>query len=119
MYEAAEGGAGVLRQLVEDPDALARVARQALAVCHFDPDTLADLRRAPRAREDCEAACYDCLMSYTNQPDHRLVDRQLIRDYLHRLAAATVATSPGAPRSRRAPRTALPPGRQSTWNATG
>ncbi|MHB1789999.1 MAG: linear amide C-N hydrolase [Acidimicrobiales bacterium] len=58
LYEAAEGGAGVLRQLVEDPGALVRVARQALARCHFDPDTLADLRRAPRAREDCEAACY-------------------------------------------------------------
>ncbi len=31
-------------------------------------------RRAPRAREDCEAACYDCLMSYANQPDHQLLD---------------------------------------------
>ena len=79
LYEAAEGGAGVLRQLVEDPAALSRIARQALARCHFDPDTLADLRRAPRAREDCEAACYDCLLSYTNQPDHQLVDRMLIR----------------------------------------
>jgi hypothetical protein len=26
-----------------------------------------DLRRAPNAREDCEAACYDCLLSYTDQ----------------------------------------------------
>ncbi|HET9091737.1 MAG TPA: Zn-binding domain-containing protein, partial [Acidimicrobiales bacterium] len=95
LYEAAEGGAGVLRQLVEDPGALSRVARQALSRCHFDPDTLADLHRAPRAREDCEAACYDCLLSYTNQPDHRLVDRMLVRDYLHQLAGAAVATSPG------------------------
>jgi very-short-patch-repair endonuclease len=94
-YEAAEGGAGVLRQLVEDPTALPRVARQALERCHFDPDTLEDRRRAPRAREDCEAACYDCLLSYTNQPDHRLVDRMLVRDYLHRLATGLVATSPG------------------------
>jgi very-short-patch-repair endonuclease len=96
LYEAAEGGAGVLRQLVEDPEALARVAQEALSRLHFDPDTLADLHRAPRAREDCEAACYDCLLSYTNQPDHRLVDRQLVRDYLHQLAAASVASSPGA-----------------------
>ena len=86
LYEAAEGGAGVLRQLVEDEQALTRVARQALERCHFDPDTLADMRRAPRAREDCEAACYDCLLSYTNQPDHQLVDRQLVADYLHLLA---------------------------------
>jgi len=95
IYEAAEGGAGVLRQLVEDPTALARVARGALRRCHFDPDTLADLRRAPGGREDCEAACYDCLLSYTNQPDHSLVDHLLIRDYLHGLAAGIVATSPG------------------------
>ena len=87
---------GVLRQLVEDPEALARVARQALARCHFDPDTLADLRRAPRAREDCEAACYDCLLSYTNQPDHQLVDRTLVSEHLHRLSGAIVATSPAA-----------------------
>jgi very-short-patch-repair endonuclease len=99
LYEAAEGGAGVLRQLVEDPSALARVARQALERCHYDPATLADLRRAPGGREDCEAACYDCLLSYTNQPDHTLVDRQLIRDFLHRLAGGTVDTSPG-PRPR-------------------
>ncbi len=96
LYEAAEGGAGVLRQLVEDEQALTRVARQALERCHFDPDTLADMRRAPRAREDCEAACYDCLLSYTNQPDHQLVDRQLVADYLHLLANASVASSPGS-----------------------
>ena len=51
---------------------------RALRLCHFDPDTGEDLRRAPGAREDCEAACYDCLMSYANQRDHALLDRQLI-----------------------------------------
>jgi very-short-patch-repair endonuclease len=95
LFEAAEGGAGVLRQLVEDPGALARVAREALGRCHYDPDTLADLHCAPGAREDCEAACYDCLLSYTNQPDHPLVDRALIAEYLQQLAGGTVATSPG------------------------
>ena len=112
LYEAAEGGAGVLRQVVEDPAALSRIARQALARCHFEPDTLTDLRRAPGGREDCEAACYDCLLSYTNQPDHQLVDRMLIRDYLHQLAMATVAASPGAPDRGEHLGQALPPGRQ-------
>lgn len=94
LYEASEGGAGVLRQLVEDPLALPAVARHALERLHFDPDTLEDLRRAPRAREDCEAACYDCLLAYTNQPDHRLVDRILVRDYLAVLSGAQVDVSP-------------------------
>jgi ATP-dependent helicase YprA (DUF1998 family)/very-short-patch-repair endonuclease len=99
FYEAAEGGAGVLRRLVAEPDALARVARAALELCHFDPETGEDLRRAPRAREDCEAACYDCLMSYTNQPDHRLLDRMLVRDLLMELARGRCEPSPG-PRPR-------------------
>lgn len=96
LYEAAEGGAGVLRRLLDDNDALRRVARQALQICHFDPDTGEDLRRANGAREDCEAACYDCLMSYTNQPDHRLLDRKLIRELLLQLAGANVDASPVA-----------------------
>lgn len=99
FYEASEGGAGVLRMLVEDPSALARVAKQALSICHFDPETGEDLRRAPGATEDCEAACYDCLMTYTNQRDHALLDRQKIRDALLRLARSKVSVS-STPRSR-------------------
>ncbi|MFH1466560.1 MAG: DEAD/DEAH box helicase [Pseudomonadota bacterium] len=82
LYEAAEGGAGVLRRLVEDRTVLPLIAREALARCHFDPDTGDDLRRAPNGREDCEAACYDCLLSYYNQRDHRILDRHGIRDLL-------------------------------------
>jgi very-short-patch-repair endonuclease len=96
FYEAAEGGAGVLRRLLDDPQALPRVAKQALQLCHFDPETGTDLRRGPRACEDCEAACYDCLMSYTNQLDHRLLDRQQSRELLLRLTRAGVEVSPAA-----------------------
>jgi len=99
FYEAAEGGAGVLRQLVDDPAALQQVAREALRICHFDPDTGADLRRAARAREDCEAACYDCLLSYGNQREHPILDRQEIRDILAMLTTAEINSSPSsAPR---------------------
>jgi hypothetical protein len=86
FWEAAEGGAGVLRRLVEEPDALARAARAALDVCHFQPDG--------RERDDageCTRACYRCLLSYSNQPDHALLDRQAIRDLLVELAQAQVA----------------------------
>ncbi|RIL09302.1 hypothetical protein DCC79_11475, partial [bacterium] len=91
LYESAEGGAGVLRQLLADAGALPAVAREALALCHFDPATGADRLRAPDAVEDCEAACYDCLLSYANQPDHDLIDRHAIRDLLLALGASTVA----------------------------
>ena len=94
LYEASEGGAGVLRRLVEDPDTLPAVARLALEIGHFDPDTGEDQRRAKRTREDCEAACYDCLLSYYNQRDHRLLDRQLLPDILQPWMRASVRTSP-------------------------
>lgn len=94
FYEAAEGGAGVLRNLLDDPQAFVRVARQALQLCHYDADSSEDLHRAPHAREDCEAACYDCLMSYSNQLDHRLLDRSLIKDYLQQCLISELSASP-------------------------
>lgn len=94
LYEAAEGGAGVLRQLLDAPGAMAAVADMALRLCHFDPESGEDLRRAPNAREDCEAACYDCLMSYTNQMDHGLLDRLKIKEMLLALADSQVVASP-------------------------
>jgi hypothetical protein len=94
FYESAEGGAGVLRRLVDDPGQLARVAAAALELCHYDTATGEDLRHAPGARFDCEAACYDCLMSYTNQPDHDVLDRQSLPTVLNQLRAAHVEVSP-------------------------
>jgi ATP-dependent helicase YprA (DUF1998 family) len=83
IYEAAEGGAGVLRRLLDMPDAVRRVAERALELCHFDVHGH-DLGRPAPDRDLCEAACYDCLLSYFNQPDHELVDRHLLRDILLR-----------------------------------
>ena len=94
LFESAEGGAGVLRRLLDDPDSIKEVAREALRICHFDPDTGEDKHRAPGATEDCEAACYDCLMSYGNQRDHDLLDRKRINDALLELCQATVKSSP-------------------------
>ena len=77
FYEASEGGAGVLRQLAEDPAVLPLLARRALEICHFDPDTLED-----KGAQTCGKACYECLLDYGNQPDHKDLDRHLIRDLL-------------------------------------
>jgi very-short-patch-repair endonuclease len=94
LYESAEGGAGVLRRLLDDPGAFARVAAEALRICHFDPETGEDHRHAPRAKEACEAACYDCLMTYTNQMDHTILDRQSIKGLLMKLTGAAVEVAP-------------------------
>jgi len=94
LYESAEGGAGVLRRLVEDPKAIPAVARLALEITHFDPETLGDLHHAKGGREQCEKACYHCLLSYYNQRDHRLVDRYLLPEILTPWLTASIRTSP-------------------------
>jgi len=84
LYEAAEGGAGVLNRLTGEPEQLAEVARNALRLLHFtvmessiDFDSLQSIeQRRPDGTKICEAGCYQCLLSYYNQPDHDKIDRQ-------------------------------------------
>ena len=78
LYEASEGGAGVLGRLASEPRALGRVAERALKICHYKsrsghwdgPEDLEDLE------PECEAGCYRCLLSYYNQRDHKLINRK-------------------------------------------
>jgi Lhr-like helicase len=80
VFEATEGGAGVLGRLVTEAPMLSRVARAALEVMHYidiDEAVAANdtslLKTDPAA--DCVKGCYRCLLSYYNQPDHELIDR--------------------------------------------
>ena len=95
LYEATEGGAGVLTRLVSQETSLATVARRALQIMHLAvgddgplPDSPSGLPDQPDAA--CVAACYRCLMSYYNQPDHESLDRrdEDARAMLLRLARA-------------------------------
>ena len=90
FYESAEGGAGVLRRLVDEQEALARVASQALEICHFDAEASGVSREG-----SCTAACYACLMSYTNQRDHELLDRYEIEEALRALTTCRTIRQPG------------------------
>ncbi|MFG3420573.1 DEAD/DEAH box helicase [Micromonospora sp. NPDC048063] len=100
FIESAEGGAGVLRRLIEEPGALSRVAVKALEIAHFDPETGDEADQPVAEDEDrCVQGCYDCLLSYSNQPYHKLIDRHLIVDLLLELAHATTAKAGGARRA--------------------
>lgn len=84
LFEAAEGGAGVLTRMASEPDALSAVAAKALEIMHY----IAPTAGQPWSREAlveeldqdgaplCEAGCYRCLLSYYNQPDHVIIDRK-------------------------------------------
>lgn len=74
FWEAAEGGAGVLSQILEDPTSFQKLAQEALDICHFI-----------KPKDSCAQACYQCLLSYRNQFDHPYLNRYLIRDFLSQL----------------------------------
>jgi len=109
LYEAAEGGAGALTRLISEPQALPKVARRALEIMHFDLGTLeAAAKSGPQALQSvhearCVAGCYQCLLSYFNQPDHELIDRRnesaialLVRLVFSEGQDADTPTSPGS-----------------------
>lgn len=79
FWEASEGGAGVLSQVLENPKAFQTLAQEALNICHFVHE-----------KESCAKACYECLLSYRNQFDHPLLDRHEIREYFERLTQSTI-----------------------------
>ena len=105
FFEAAEGGAGVLTRIATEPQALRAVAAEALEIMHFLPPVPGQgWHKAELSQELdeagqplCEAGCYKCLLSYYNQPDHPLIDRQdkeaggALLDILCRLTASTSA----------------------------
>jgi hypothetical protein len=85
FWEAAEGGNGIWIRLLDEPGAIAKVATEALRICHFDSKTGEDIAE----KDTCSRACYRCLLSYSNQMDHPRLDRFLVRDYLMSLLTAS------------------------------
>lgn len=78
IYEAAEGSLGILSQFVENIDVYHKVVDEAIALCRYE-----DVKyKGP--------ASYDDLLSYFNQRDHKIIDRHLIKDALHKLKACTI-----------------------------
>lgn len=85
FYEAAEGGAGVLTRLANEPESLAQVASKALEIMHFIAPEEGEwefaVLQANEKKDElgnalCEAGCYQCLLSYFNQPDHDAINRR-------------------------------------------
>lgn len=119
FYEATEGGAGVLTRLAAEPERLSAVAREALSIMHFDltdglPTETSGLR--DQANTACVAACYRCLMSYYNQPDHEHLDRRDsdAKALLLRLARSVLQPTTG-PRAGSGPTGPVAGGALASW----
>jgi ATP-dependent helicase YprA (DUF1998 family) len=111
FYEAAEGGAGALGQMITEKDSLSLVARKALEIMHFEPSSFSTPHSDPsnlvqKAGVDCVAGCYRCVLSYFNQPDHEHIERrdEKMQRMLLRLAFSET-TAPEETRKYRAPNT--------------
>lgn len=93
LYEKEEGGVGLLHHLV-DAEAWQRVARKALELLHINLETGRDRPDA------CTTACYDCLLSFYNQFDHELLDRNLAVRWLLHIAGGPISLDLGGPEDR-------------------
>ena len=90
LYEASEGGSGVLNRFVDESQrevCFREIAKKALEVMHYR------LNSATGEYEEvegvkCQAGCYECLLSYYNQTEHEFINRRnaIVRDCLAKLA---------------------------------
>lgn len=116
FYESAEGGAGVLTRLATEPHSLSLAARAALQLMHFNEpqgpwvvSELDTLEQKNNGLSICEAGCYQCLLSYFNQPDHDNINRRN-SDALQLLVALANAQVTLLPNSAATPATGAPSG---------
>ena len=82
----SEGGTGIWQRLAIQPDGFSEVARKALDLCHFDPKTGGNL---DKDETTCAAACYECLLTYSNQLHHRNIDRRVLKQFLFAMISGT------------------------------
>lgn len=84
IYEASEGGLGILNRLLKEPNVIQEIAKRALEIIHYSVDDKGNLIDND---QDCVQACYECLLSYSNQRDHKLLNRHLIADILFEMTS--------------------------------
>ena len=89
IYEATEGGIGVLSRLVSDLNKLRKVAKRALVLMHYKKRS--DTHWESRSVAPCVSGCYRCLLSYFNQMDHELINRgdKEVKEFLVSLTNVT------------------------------
>ncbi|KKL21995.1 hypothetical protein LCGC14_2439860, partial [marine sediment metagenome] len=74
IYETEEGGIGALKSLFSNNIRYQRFLNMMSEVIHIkDIDSLEEYE------DSCKRACYNCLLGYWNQRDHRYLNRQLVK----------------------------------------
>jgi superfamily II DNA or RNA helicase len=81
IFETSEGGTGTLAAIVKDINLLNRIALKSLEILHFDSSGI-DLTGA------CLDACYNCICNFYNQRDHKIFDRNSVKEFLLHLSSS-------------------------------
>ena len=87
FWEAAEGGTGVWEVSWRSRTPLPRSRGAPLRSANFASDTGEE--SSEHDGLNCAVSCYECLLTYANQLQHRFLDRNIVRDFLVGLGACT------------------------------
>jgi len=80
IYETEEGGIGALKSLFSNTIRYQRFLEMMSEVIHIkNIDSLEEYE------DSCKRACYNCLLGYWNQRDHRYLNRQLVKTLIQEL----------------------------------
>ncbi|MHA1426726.1 MAG: DEAD/DEAH box helicase [Candidatus Helarchaeota archaeon] len=89
IFETEEGGAGILKSLL-DPTITRfdKFVENLINVVHIE-----SLDPYQETKEACIAACYNCLLSFRNQFEHKFLDRKLILPLIRKLYNCNLSES--------------------------
>lgn len=85
IYETEEGGIGVLKALIQNPIRYKRCLSMIAELIHIK-----DIDSMEEYEESCIRACYNCLLGYWNQREHRYLNRQLVKPLIQKLSKSKI-----------------------------
>ena len=80
IYETEEGGIGALKALITNPVRYNRFLNMMAELIHIK-----DIESGEEYEDPCKRACYNCLLGYWNQRDHRYLNRVLVKPLIQTL----------------------------------
>ncbi len=82
IFEAEEGGTGVLKSLIRDTNRWKKMLRNMIGLLHLKEEN------TDEEKEDaCQHACYNCLLGFWNQRNHQFINRKRILPIVRKLMA--------------------------------
>ena len=85
IYETEEGGIGALKALISNPIRYTRFLKMMAELIHIK-----DVTSGEEYEDPCKRACYNCLLGYWNQRDHRYLNRQIVKSLIQAMNTSKI-----------------------------